>query len=60
MKLVNDNNDTELLAVKATNDDAVTIAKMVDSMNRSLKDDGYAYRYITDLIDDKIYIRQLL
>ena len=56
MQLVNDNNDAELVAVKATNDDAVTIGKMVDNMNRSLKDDGYAYRYITDLIGDRIYI----
>ena len=60
MQLVNDNNDAELVAVKATNADAVTIAKMVDNMNRSLKDDGYAYRYITYLIGDRIYIRQLV
>lgn len=59
MQLLNDTDRPELYAKNATQEDAITVNKMVENMNDSLKSAGYDYQYITDFIDGFISIRQL-
>ena len=59
MNLVNNKSEPTLLATEANREDAIKIAKMVVMMNGSLKTEGFDYSYITDFIDNKLYIRQL-
>ena len=59
MNLVNNKSEPTLLATEATREDAIKIAKMDVMMNESLKTEGFDYSYITDFIDNKLYIRQL-
>jgi hypothetical protein len=59
MNLVNNKSEPTLLATEANREDAIKIAKMVVMMNESLKTEGFDYSYITDFIDNKLYIRQL-
>ena len=59
MNLVNNKSEPTLLATEANREDAIKIAKMVVMMNESLKTEGFDYSYITDFIDNKLYIRQV-
>lgn len=59
MQLLNDASKPELMAKDATLCEVVSISKMVDKMNESLKSAGYEYQYMTDFIEGCVYIRML-
>ena len=60
MKLINDKNNPDLLAILETKDEFVSISKMVEGMNQDLIDSGFdRYQYKAELRGNKAYIRRI-
>lgn len=60
MKLINDKNNPDLLAILETKDEFVSISKMVEGMNQDLIDSGFdRYKFKAELRGNKAYIRRI-
>ena len=57
MKLVNNPNNPTLLGTKATKEDLLEVARMVENLNRDLIDSGYEqYQAKVEITNDELYI----
>lgn len=59
MRLVNDNNEPQLIGIETDTDDIEEIDKIVQSLNRDLQDSGFdEYQYSTVRRGKKIYVER--
>ena len=59
MRLVNDNNEPQLIGIETDTDDIEEIDKIVQSLNKDLQDSGFdEYQYSTVRRGKKIYVER--
>ena len=59
MRLVNDNNEPQLIGIETDTDDIDEIDKIVQSLNKDLQDSGFdEYQYSTVRRGKKIYVER--